>query len=269
MQTIIVSLTLAEMPTVRAPIQFYVQAINSRVPWLRDVSHMDISAKIETITNPFYGAVTGFTDDAVIFRCVKEGKIWEPHLVAQFSQFIKPGTIVLDCGANIGLHAMAMLKSQPELREVMAFEPHPQIFPLLQQNVAALGKITALQLALREDSEQLFSSTITNFANPGGATMKRQSANQAAPTAGGVASTSLDSLNIKNVSLIKIDVEGYEMPVIEGAKKLLADQRPVLIVEIWDLANKSARQAKIDRICSLGYRSAPISSIDMLFVPLV
>jgi hypothetical protein len=86
-------------------------------------------------------------------------------------------------------------------------------------------------------------------------------------TAYDVPVVTLDSLKLPNVSFIKIDVEGHEMSVIEGAKELLATQRPTLIVEIWDLEEPEVRAGKVNRISSFGYEVVPISRIDTLFIP--
>ena len=77
--------------------------------------------------------------------------IWEPHLVEEFGRHIRPGSVAIDCGANIGLHSLAMAASQPEIAEVLAFEPHPQIFPVLEKNVSGNDKIRALEQAVLTD----------------------------------------------------------------------------------------------------------------------
>ena len=63
---------------------------------------------------------------------------------------------------------------------------------------------------------------------------------------------SLLILGLRNVSFIKIDVEGSEMDVINGARRLLAKQRPALIVEIWNLQEPEIRTRKVNTICAYG-----------------
>jgi FkbM family methyltransferase len=76
----------------------------------------------------------------------------------------------------------------------------------------------------------------------------------------------LDDLRLTNVSLIKIDVEGYEDQVIEGALETILSQKPVLIVEIW---SDSELGKKINKIEQLGYRAFNLSGVhDYLFIPI-
>ncbi len=55
------------------------------------------------------------------------------------------------------------------------------------------------------------------------------------------------------------------MDVINGARRLLAKQRPALIVEIWNLEEPEIRTRKVNTICAYGYKAVPISRIDTLF----
>lgn len=85
----------------------------------------------------------------------------------------------------------------------------------------------------------------------------------------------VDSFGFKNVSLIKIDVEGYEDHVLDGAVRTIGAHRPVLVVEIiggtdYDTATPEAR-AMIDitkaKMRQLGYTVTKVSGHDYLGVP--
>jgi hypothetical protein len=86
----------------------------------------------------------------------------------------------------------------------------------------------------------------------------------------------IDSFGFRKVSLIKIDVEGFEDDVIEGAKETIQRYHPILIVEIAkgkDYQKASPRiKALIDqskeRIVKLGYSIKPIDSHNFLATPL-
>ena len=132
-----------------------------------------VDANIETFEHSYYGTVSGFRADEVIFERVGQNLIWEPHLVEEFGRHIRPGSVAIDCGANIGVHSLAMAASQPEIAEVLAFEPHPQIFPVLEKNVSGNDKIRALEQAVGASNGWLGAMKMDHWWNPGGATMKR------------------------------------------------------------------------------------------------
>src|SRR5262249_27695046 len=73
----------------------------------------------------------------------------------------------------------------------------------------------------------------------------------------------LDQLNLNNVSLIKIDVEGYEMEVLKGAMETIKRNKPVLIVEIFFSPELNKR---LEEIQSLGYRYKSLGD-NWIFIP--
>jgi len=90
-----------------------------------------------------------------------------------------------------------------------------------------------------------------------------------------VETMTLDSLQLNNVSLIKMDVENYEYHVLEGAKETLLKNRPILIFECWigkDYAKSAPlEKANFDRVVSLieslGYDIYVIFSNDFIAFP--
>jgi len=235
------------------------------------VLHPNIKDRVERINNPYYGQIAGFISDRVLFERVRKGLVWEPHLVEMFGPHIRPGSIAIDCGANIGLHSLAMLFSQPDLARLIAFEPHPEIFSVLTENVAKYPKIEAVNKGVSSTKTTMTAAPLKDSVNPAGAVLTQKGWFSKLMGYNSedykVEVVSLDSLNLQNVSFIKIDVEGHEMEVIDGAAKMLAEQRPALIVEIWDLEEPELRASKVNKIAAFGYNVVPISKIDTLFVP--
>ena len=80
----------------------------------------------------------------------------------------------------------------------------------------------------------------------------------------------LDDLCLKQVGLIKIDAEGHELEVLEGAHRLLGSQRPVLLIEIEDRHRPGALRQIEKMLTTLGYtgyfmihgRMQPLSRYD-------
>jgi hypothetical protein len=74
----------------------------------------------------------------------------------------------------------------------------------------------------------------------------------------------LDDLHLSPISFIKLDVEGYEMDVIDGGMQTIQRDKPVMIIEIFDGPD---RARKIEQIEALGYTCTHIGAADFLFIP--
>ncbi len=136
---------------------------------------------------------------------------------------------VIDVGAGFGFYTWIVAKSQPSA-QIYAFEPDPQNFQRLQKTVSKLSKksgIAVYQNAVSKESSTLFlKRDLYNPAN------HQTVFDEIGLTS--VPSKSLDDF-CKEYSvtptLIKIDVQGHERYVLEGAKKVISKMQPVLLME--------------------------------------
>jgi FkbM family methyltransferase len=231
-------------------------------------NYTELSTKF--VDHSFYGPIHLIPKDIYISSIAMDGKgIWEPHMLEIFKKYIKPGTVAIDVGANIGLHSLAMSKNSPSI--VHAFEPQPQTFNLLKMNCSKNPRIQLHNVCLSDMSKQLSMVDVSNLENPGGAHVESETQEEEK-----VNCITLDSLNFINVSFIKIDVEGHEIEVIKGALGTITREKPVMIVEIiggMDVDNASSEIAndiknRVDFIKSLGYKVTRVSIHDYLFEPL-
>lgn len=165
-----------------------------------------------------------------------------------FRQFVRPGATVVEVGANIGAHTVPLAKMVGSAGAVYAFEPQRIVFQTLCANLALnnLTNVFAFQMAVGESEGSIFVPKLdygkTN--NFGGLALgSYQSGEQ-------VSVTSLDSLNLSSLQLLKLDVEGMERSVLLGAQKTIQRFKPFLYVEN-DREEKS-RQL-ISTIAELGY----------------
>ncbi|WP_051953450.1 FkbM family methyltransferase [Xenophilus azovorans] len=157
---------------------------------------------------------------------------WSEAEIRLFDQMVLPGDTVLEAGANIGSHTLWFSQRVGSAGTVYAFEPARHTFQLLCANLVANDclNVRAVQQAVGSvpgrvefplpDPGQPF-----NF---GGASAKK-------PWAGAtetVALTSIDALALDRLDLLKADVEGFEVEVLEGATQTLARCRPAVYVEI-------------------------------------
>ena len=189
---------------------------------------------------------------------IKKGRIWENHIYQQFKKYVKPGSTVVDVGGHIGVHTLSLSKLVGENGVVHVFEPQVKLFTelLLNMRLNDRSNIVFHRKALG-DKKQTVELNVTDPTNEGNTSIGL----------GGdkVQMQRLDDLKLTNVSLIKIDVEGYEEQVIEGALKTIASQKPILIIEIW---GDEECPKKIEKIKSLGYQAFNIANVhDYLFIP--
>jgi FkbM family methyltransferase len=149
---------------------------------------------------------------------------YEIDLLMKCREIFLPGTAIIDVGANIGNHSVffAAILNAP----VYAFEPFPPSHALLELNIAANGL-----------DGQIIASCCAVGEAVGVATLQPGPAENFGTTrivagAGETVVRSLDSLAIPGpIGLIKIDVEGAELPVLLGAGTLLQAWLPDLMIE--------------------------------------
>jgi len=150
--------------------------------------------------------------------------------------------LVIEVGSNMGVHTVPLaLELARQGRTMMAFEPQPVIFQQLCANLALNGltTVTAMQYACGATPGAV-SFALPNYrttGNFGGTEMKAAGASD--PTAAGNAAAvqkvpcmPLDSVVPQSdIGLIKIDVEGFELAVLQGGAGVIARSRPTLYVE--------------------------------------
>ena len=176
--------------------------------------------------------------DYIIGQVEKHGSFYERPLLMALATRVKQGSIAIDCGANIGNHALFFAGVMG--LAVHAFEPVTRNRGLLEQTVAlnALeGLVHVLPLALSDRVGEVKLDT----PDPGNPGMFRISDH------GEVARTeTLDGylhaagIDADDLALIKIDVEGHEVQVLQGAKVTLAKTMAVVTAETATVAEFDA-----------------------------
>lgn len=145
-----------------------------------------------------------------------------------FAAYLEPGDTVIDIGANIGTLTLTASTRVGERGHVYAIEPHPQVYQYLNSNIKLnkRSNITTLNFALSNESGELcFSNMRSDDCN-----------GVVADSSLKVKSETLDFLigdQLKRVALLKVDVEGFEKFVFEGASGVLSRTECVYF-EAWD-----------------------------------
>lgn len=149
--------------------------------------------------------------------CVKE-----PETVAWLEKNIGPNDTLYDIGANVGAYSLIAAARTHGTRSVYAFEPNHGNFSDLCKNIALNGfenAIVPFYIALT-DSSHLAHEGYTGIAADAGVSLAKGKRSL------GVPSFALDALipalSLKRPTLIKLDVDGAEMSVIQGAQKTFA-----------------------------------------------
>jgi FkbM family methyltransferase len=174
--------------------------------------------------------------------CLYVSGTFEPNEFVFLGQILKPGMTVLDVGANEGLYTLFSARRVGATGRVVAFEPSSRERRKLQHNVTRnqLGNVTVVPVAIGS-SEGTAALQIASGVHSGHNTLGAL-VYEDAPAVGveHVPVERLDSvvdrLGIARVDVIKIDVEGAEMHVLDGARKTLTTHRPLLLVEANDEA---------------------------------
>lgn len=155
------------------------------------------------------------------------------------NEYIKGGDVAFDIGANQGLHTKTMLKAVGKLGRVVAFEPVPANIEILSGIQASNNALTLVPCAVGEEMGQR-SFNIDIRAGMGAAASsfhKLSGLDEVSQI--DVAIKTLDSFvgesdNSLIPRFIKIDVEGYELNVFQGATSLISTCRPIIVFEFWE-----------------------------------
>ncbi len=155
-------------------------------------------------------------------------------------QLVEKGNTVLDIGTNIGEVALNLAKLVGSSGVVHTFEPDPFVFSKLSKNYS-LNTFTNIYLnnfALGDAEGELTISAEVN--NNRGGTRVSSSSNEGNTVRVTTVDHYADCLGINKIDVIKIDVEGYELKVLQGAMNSLRKFRPALFIEINE-ANLNAQ----------------------------
>ena len=195
------------------------------------------------------GAMIYTVSDSYIGRALdKYGEISRDEVLF-LAQLTRPGMTVLEVGANIGVFTVALARFVRPGGRVIAFEPQRIIYQMLCGNLAinAIDNVVAHNSAAGRSTGSIAVPSVdyTKPGNFGAVSLMGSRQGEIVPL------VTIDSLDLPSCHLIKIDVEGMELDVLEGANRTLQQFRPLLYVEN-DQPEKSP--ALIAYLLALDYR---------------
>jgi FkbM family methyltransferase len=152
--------------------------------------------------------------------------------------------LALDIGAHVGLWTSPLAF---EFDRVLAFEPVPEFVECWHANIV-MPNTTLIECALGDRSSSV--AICRHAENSGNAHVDPAGG-------GGLPMLRLDELELENIDFVKIDTEGYELPVIVGGLKTIKRCKPFMIVE--QKPNNAERYgfgqfAAIELLTSIGAR---------------
>lgn len=165
-----------------------------------------------------------------------------------FRQLIRPGYVIVEVGANIGAHTLPLAQLAGPGGTVLAFEPQRIVYQTLCANLAlnSITNVRCFNAAVGRAAGQIVVPVLdySRDSNFGGLELGSHTDGETVPV------VAIDGLDLPRCDFLKIDVEGMEQEVLEGAVRSIALHSPILYVEN-DREQKAA--ALIRFIDGLGY----------------
>jgi FkbM family methyltransferase len=187
-----------------------------------------------TIVPTKYGKMYVIDSDKVVSRALTLYGEWAVSELDLLAQIISPTMSVLDVGAFIGTHSLAFSEFVGESGKVYSFEPRKEIYAVLSENLAinACNNVTAFNIGLDKEQKtlELPSIDVNELVNFGGLALNSDfhaadSVNYQIDIA------TIDSLALGKIDVIKLDVEGMEVDVLNGATETITRDRPIVFCE--------------------------------------
>ena len=186
------------------------------------------------------------------------GGAYEPHVARCLAAILRPGDTFVDVGAHIGFFSLIAASLVGASGKVYSFEANSSLFPTLRSNAA---RFSWMEVSLRAVCNK---SGSVAFSNPGQAGESGWGKLASVRNEGHIESVeaiSLDewheSLLFPPIRLIKIDAEGSEPFILEGARHLISNARPYLIIELNDVLLREVGQTRksvTDSLREQGYQ---------------
>jgi FkbM family methyltransferase len=186
------------------------------------------------------------------------GEGYEPKVTAALRRLVQPGYVCADLGANVGFFALLMAQLAGHEGRVVAFEPREDMTGYLASNMGRADGRMRIEVR-REAVTDGATDAIDLYSGGRGSEMRstivRGFAEREAPTGRRVISVPAVALDAcfgpgDRLDLVKMDIEGGEAVVPLGARRVMAEQRPVFVVEF----HRDVGWPAIAHFADAGYR---------------
>ena len=205
---------------------------------------------------------------------------FEPETLREYRRLVRAGFVVLDIGANIGSHTLPLAQMVAPSGRVYSFEPTDYAFGKQRRNLSLnlelSRRVNAIQAILVGRRTQRKPEAIpSSWPLDGAGEMELHPTHFGRfNTLEGAQVLRLDDWAVQEqppkIDFVKIDVDGYEIDVIEGATETLSRYKPVMIMEfapyVFSERGRSFREL-LDALLALGYHARTVSGKALTLEP--
>lgn len=246
MKNVFIKIRPAFIPAIRAYIRHIPFEIGKRAYWNFIVQPFFACASFRYRTTTLYGSIfLGNTGD-LIQRYIYYFGMWEPNLTHWIEQSLSPGDTFVDVGANIGYYSLLASKLVGNTGRVIAIEASPLICKRLEEHVHLnrTENVKVLNIAATNKPEKLkiYFGPEENIGMT--SILERKGSTLECEVDGMPLFMILETAEIINARLIKIDVEGAEWVVLEGLYPMLQSCRRDLEIVVEINPEGLAKQGK-------------------------
>jgi FkbM family methyltransferase len=196
----------------------------------------------------------------MVSKRLARGMTWElpvGALLAELAARCDPRLLMVDIGANIGVHTVCLAREHRG--RVLAFEPDPDSYESLVANLE-LNRCSNVEAVQKACSAHSGRAKMVQGSQPDPAMRRVEPSDE-----GDIGLTTIDAEVHRlgrPVALLRIDAEGHEAAVLDGARRVLERQTPVILCEHVDRDRPIA--PLLERV---GYRQSRFFRHDWLFLP--
>lgn len=207
----------------------------------------------------------------IVANAIKTGKLFDEAILDVAKSFVKPGSIILDIGANYGQMTIALSKLASDT-EVWAFEAQKMVYEILEKNINA-NKVTnakAFYNAVYNVNDMEFKFPVPDLVKfP---TYGSYGLDLNAKEGITVNSLTIDSLEFNRpISFAKIDIQGSDLAAMQGAVNTIAKHKMPIIFEYeeqFQTEFNTSFQDYVDFVNSIDYKFLKtVQEINFLVVP--
>lgn len=237
-----------------------------------DVSDVKGLSLYRTPAGNFYVPKKSFTD--VVAQAIRVGKVYEQEIVDEAGKHIKPGTIVLDVGANFGQMTVHFSKFAGDDGLVYSFEAQKLVFEVLKKNVevnnrknirpifGAVYNKAGVEMVMSEPDFKRFGSYGAYGVDATGGQNGKNV----------VTSLKIDDMEFdRPISLMKVDVQGCDLFAMQGAKETIRKHKMPIIFEFeqhFQEEFNTTFQDYVDFVHEINYKFVkPVNDFNFLIVP--
>lgn len=172
------------------------------------------------------------------------------------NRIVRPGDTTVDVGANIGLVTLTLAGLVGSKGRVWSFEPNPALVGLINESLAENGlqHVVVVQCAVGAEDGELLLSIPKGHSGRGSLVRTRNGEASKQITVPVRTLSNLIPTDVTDIRLMKIDVEGFEAQVLDGAKALFDRSPPdAVLFEVNELKGTASDEPSIQFLRDVGY----------------